>query len=171
VATNADEDMQPAVILACRIFASLLHKYRQGSVNAEDPLLLSSPLDNLCGDASDIQKLELGKVCQDGEDSYFTLQPTYSKIADGLHMTGNERSNLNLQLLEQIVSIVARNSFDIATQSPFSEYHGALLRAAGGRGTEHHAELMKQVAKALGSPDGTLQRDMDNHVEAKVFLS
>jgi hypothetical protein len=168
VTSNADEDMQPAVILACRIFANLLHKYRQGLVNEEDSLLMSSQLNNLCGDAGDIQQLELGKVCQDRADSYFTLQTTYGKIADGLHITSDERNKLNLQLLEQIASIVARNSFDIATQSPFSEYHGALLRAAGGRGTEHHVELMKQVAKALGSPDGTLQRGMDKHVEEKV---
>jgi hypothetical protein len=167
-ASNADEDMQPAVILACRIFASFLHKYRQGLVNEDDSLLLSSPLNSLCGDASDIQQLELGKVCQDSGDSYYTLQSTYDNIAEGLHMTSDERVKLNLQLLEQIASIVARNSFDIATQSPSSEYHGALLRAAGGRGTEPHAKLMKQVAKALGSPDCTLQRDMDKHVEEMV---
>jgi hypothetical protein len=83
-------------------------------------------------------------------------------------MTTNERSVLDLDLYCRLTAMAARNGFDVATQSPFRDYHGALLRAAGGRGTKKHAAWMKQVAKALGSTDGLLQRGMDHDVERKV---
>jgi hypothetical protein len=79
-----------------------------------------------------------------------------------------DRHVLSLEFFHRLAAISARNGFAVTPQSSFRAYHAALLRAAGGRGTDCHNEIMRQVAMALGSKDGALSRDMDRQVEEKV---
>ena len=64
----------------------------------------------------------------------------------------------------------ARNGFGILTQSPFKSYYAALLRSAGGRGSDKHEALKEQVARALGSETGQLERGMDRKIEEVVAV-
>lgn len=163
--SNVDEcmEVQPAVILAARMFVFLLQRYRS-SVKVDLGLF-----DGICGSANDISALELGLPEEVDKDTCsYTLSPPYEAIYHSLGMSNEEKEHFTLECFQRLAAIAARNGFAIKTQSPFHTYYAALLRAAGGRGTSRHSELMKQVAVALGSKNGTLQRDMDRKVEELV---
>lgn len=156
-------DLQPAVILATRMFVALSHRYR---TSGECGL---GPFDGLCGSANDVTPLELGleQILHDGTPSY-NLNTAYKTICDVLATTDEEMKHFSLEMFERLAAIAARNGFAVKTQSPFRTYHASLLRTSGGRQTDRHAALLKQVAIALGSSDGTLNRDMDRQVEERV---
>lgn len=153
-------EIQPAIILATRMFVSFLYRYR----TAGDQGL--GPFEGLCGSADDITPLELGLY--ESETRHFTLKTTYNAVCESLKITDNERRYLSQDLFHRLAAIAARNGFAVKTQSPFRPFYAALLRAAGGRQTDRHVALLQQVATALGSTDGTLQRDMDRKVEERV---
>jgi hypothetical protein len=156
-------EVQPAVILAARMFVFLLQRYRS-SVKVDLGLF-----DGICGSANDISALEVGLPEEVDKDTCsYTLSPPYEAIYHSLGMSNEEKEHFTLECFQRLAAIAARNGFAIKTQSPFHTYYAALLRAAGGRGTSRHSELMKQVAVALGSKNGTLQRDMDRKVEELV---
>jgi hypothetical protein len=162
---------QDAVIMATRIFCAMLTSYRRVSLeNVVDEVEALSDLEGLCGDASDIEALELGVMSRsDAGDVTFSLSPVYDALCSNVFvMTAQERTDLSLELFSRLSAISGRNGFCVRTESPFRPYHSALLRAAGGRGSERHLAWMKEVAHALGSE--TLQRTMDQEVEDLVCV-
>lgn len=125
----------------------------------------------MCGVANDITALELGLPGElDRDTCSYTLNPPYDAVCHSLGMSNEEKEHFTLERFQLLAVIAARNAFAIKTQNPFRTYYAALLRAAGGRGTDRHSELMKQVAVALGSENGTLQRDMDRKVDELVCV-
>lgn len=158
-------ELQPAVIMAVRMYCSLLHRYR--SVGK----LGLGRYEGLCGDVDDVTPLELG--CEEVVDSsnsktQYTLRSAYDAMCKALDVTMEDRHVLALELFHHLAAISARNGFAVTPQLPFRAYYAALLRAAGGRDTDCHKDIMRQVAMALGSKDGTLNRGMDRQVEEKV---
>ena len=166
--SNVDESMnelQPAVILAARMFVFLLQRYRlSGQVDL-------GPFDGMCGSANDITALELGLQEElDRDTCSYTLSPPYEAVCHSLGMSNEEKEHFTIERFQQLAAIAARNGFAIKTHNPFRTYYSSLLRSTGGRGTDRHSEMMKQVAVALGSENGTLQRDMDRKVEELVCI-
>jgi hypothetical protein len=160
---NSDRQVQSAVALAVCMFGMSLHHYRRtGSCDG-------TALDGLCGDAKDIAELELGMAEQDSEGrETCSLKPVYTRLIELFDMTDKEQSVRSLQDLHEMASKAARNGVGIRTQSPFKTYYASLLRQAGGRGSDKHEQLMVEVANALGSDDGNLERGMDRVVEERV---
>lgn len=163
---NADAVVvQPAIPLAIRMFATLLHQYR--TVGAKESLL-----DGLCGEASDVTALELGVLSVDVENNRadcYSLEPVYTHLLQIWCVSLEEQKKFSLEFFMTLTANAARNGFGIRTQSPFKPYYAALLRTCvGGRGSDQHEELKGRVARALGSEDGNLERGMDRKVEAKV---
>jgi len=180
--------IQEPLVLAARIFCQLLHCHRSENNEKEqkpwsdkpdeDKLLLERTcFAGLCGDASDIQPLEIGQAERiNNEDNNasrdvtYTMEPLYLKLCDTLRITDSEQAVLSLQLLQRLAAIVARNGHCVTTQNPFRMYYNTLIRQAGGRGSNQHQAWMTQVAKAMGSSDGTLQRNMDRDIEQQVAV-
>jgi hypothetical protein len=160
---DSDAHVQSAVALAVCIFGTSLHHYRR--TGSRD----GTVLDGLCGDAKDIVGLELGMLEQGSEGRETrSLKAVFTRLVELFDMTDKEQSVLNLQNLHEIAAKVARNGVGIRTQSPFKTYYASLLRQGGGRGSSKHEQLMVDVAKALGSDDGNLERGMDRVVEERV---
>lgn len=157
-------ELQPAIIMAVRMYCSLLHRYRSVSE------LGLGQYEGMCGDADDVTPLELGVVDASNTETRYTLRSAYDAMCNALDVTMEDRHVLSLEFFHRLAAISARNGFAVTPQSPFRAYHAALLRAAGGRGTNCHIEIMRQVAMALGSKDGALSRDMDRQVEEKVRI-
>lgn len=159
-----DENVEPALMLAMRLFAIHLQHYR-----ATSKLWMEDSVLTMCGNADDLDALELGQPvlnCEDGRLTY-SLQQLYDAIVERFSIVAAEQEILSLDLLSRLASISARNGFGITTQSPFRPYYAALLRSIGGRdNSARHVELQNQVARALGAP--SLQRGMDRQIDAKV---
>lgn len=160
-------DCEPdAVILASRIFCTMLTHYR---TSPWDGIPKDDCLQGICGDANDLDSLELGIPSRavDGGIIQFSLFPVYDALCSNVFdMTRQEQSVLSYHLFSRLAAVSARNGFAIRTESPFRSYHSALLRAAGGRGNDQHLVWMNNVALALGSE--SLQRNMDRTVEDLV---
>eukprot|EP00977_Amphora_coffeiformis_P023304 scaffold12976_cov197-Amphora_coffeaeformis.AAC.3 len=162
---DIDPDVQSAVILATRMFVQLAHYYKTtGQING-------TFLDGLCGEASDVGRLELGVEVQSTDEPSsprFSLEPFYTLAAEQLQLTPEERKVLDLPIFERLAAIAARNSVGFRTQSPFKSYYAALLRHSGGWGSYKHQQYMQQLAQALGNEDMKLDRNMDYEVEKRV---
>lgn len=163
-----DEDpgeVQPAVLLAVRMFATLLHHYRTSGPKA-------TLFDGLCGDASDVTALELGIAIRDSKSNgsvHYSLEQVYTQLLQAWSVNTEEQMTFSLEFFSASAAQAARNGFGMRTQSPFKPYYAALLRnCLGGRCSEQHEGLKRRVARALGSEDGNLERGMDKSVEAKV---
>jgi len=159
-------DVQPSIVLATRMFASVLHAVRTSNK-------ICSEFDVLCGESSDVATLELGlAVSADPESNNcttrYTLEPVYNYLVQLWSLSTDEESLLSLELFSSMAAKAARNGFGIRTQSPFRPYYTALLRATGGRGSERHDQVKRQVACALGAKSGVLERGMDRNVDEKV---
>lgn len=153
------QQVQSAVALAvCMFGMSLQHYRRTGSRDG-------TSLHALCGDAKDVTALELGIMEQ---DSTYSLQPVYNHLLKLFDMTDQEQSVLSSPDLHEMAAQAARNGVGIRTQSPFKTYYTSLVRQAGERGSSKREQLMTDVAKALGSDGGNLERGMDRLVEEKV---
>jgi len=154
-------DVQPAVALASRMFCSAaLHYQIHGS-------LTHTCFEGLCGKASDVTPLELG-VIGDYFNRLYSLEPVYNHLIELLSLNEKEKAVLSLNYFHELAAKAARNGFGIRTQSPFKAYYSSLLRQSGGRGSPQHVKWMAQVAKALGSNSGQLERGMDRSIEEKV---
>ena len=161
-------ELQPAILLATHIFCTIVHQCRY------TPELSLGLFQGICGSSSDIAPLELGLPVllpgPNGSCGAYTLKPMYEAVCKALSLDENEQEMFSLELYCQLAAMAARNGFEIATKSPFSIYYSALKGAAGGWGSERHSQLVKQVAAALGSTNGELQRGMDKAVGAKVAV-
>ena len=73
-------------------------------------------------------------------------------------------------LFHKIAAMAQRNAISLTTASPFRTYYQAMIRNTGGRGSARQQQVASEVAKVLGSENGTLSRDMDRIVEKKVRL-
>lgn len=160
-------DVQPSVVLAVRMFAASLQLYRTERSKWENGTFL----DGLCGDASDVEPLELGTSSRDKDGKvHCNLLDIYNFLVDVFSVSPTENETFSLDYLHKMAAKGARNGFGILTQSPFKSYYGALLRTAGGRGSDKHDALKEQVARALGSDSGVLERGMDRLVEQRVAV-
>jgi hypothetical protein len=159
-------ELQPAIQLATRIFCTIVHQCR------DMPELSMGLFQGICGSSSDIEPLELGILLPGptGICGAYTLKPMYEAVCKALSLDENDQEMFSLDLYCQFAAMAARNGFEITTKSPFSIYYSALRSAAGGWGSERHSQLVRQVAAALGSTNGELQRDMDKTVGAKVAV-
>ena len=189
VVGDPQQEVSEPLVLASRIFVRLLHQYRssapptndsnKATLNSGETWRLGTFLQGLCGDSSDIDALEIGQpVVPDNQNNdnfqqqhtSYSVKPLFEKLCKLLQISEAEQSTLSLEHFQQVSAIVARNTHCVTTQNPFRQYYNALLRKAGGRGTDRHQELARQVAKALGSSDGTMQRSMDNDVAEKCAV-
>lgn len=161
---DSGEDVEPALLLATRLFVANVQHYR-----ATSQLWMEDSVMSMCGEEGDLDALELGQPimsCEDGRINY-SLQQLHEALVERLSVSAMEQETLSLEHLSRLASISARNGFGIMTQSPFRSYYAALLRSIGGRdNSDRHIELQQKVARALGAP--TLQRGMDRQVDAKV---
>ncbi|KAG7345536.1 SET methyltransferase domain containing protein [Nitzschia inconspicua] len=159
---------QSPVVLGSLLFLQLVRHYQTHGHS-----LQGHWIHRICGTASDLQKLELGKRVQkqDGQSQWqYTLQPLHDYIMnDLLHINGTQdMSILSLDLLESLVAKAARNGVSLLTQSPFKPYYAGLLRKTnyGGRQSEAHHRNMQQLVTVLGQE--SLYRGMDRDVDAMV---
>ena len=198
--------VNPVFILAARIFCSAVHNHRkqylsnsefnnqfneqygnQVDIKMDEG---SYPFFHMCGDESDISKLELGirrityrndfyqvnEKKQDGgnhvphESNYFTMEHVYLSLVNNVFaLTKMEQKYFSLSYFHKLVATIARNAIGVTTQSPFKAYYSALLRnCPGGRGSKQHLANMKQVALTLGAKDGKLNKQMDRDIENRV---
>ena len=155
-------EVQSPVILATRMFLRLRQHYHHTGA------LEGTFLDGLCGEAADVGPLELGVETRDAPTSAprYSLQSFYNVLVKKLELTAKEQEILNLTVLERLTAIAARNSVGFRTKSPFKAYYAALLRNAGGWGSDKHQAYMEQLAKALGRQE--LDRNMDHEIEERV---
>lgn len=160
---QTDSEVQSAVALAVCMFGMGLQRYRQtGS-------LKGTGVDGLCGNDTEVTALELGAVERNANGNVqYTLEPVYNELLNIFSMTPTEQAVLSLKELHCMAAKAARNGVGIRTQSPFKAYHAALVRQGGGRGSSKQVELTAQVAAALGSTTGKLERGMDRVVEERV---
>jgi CxxC motif-containing protein len=160
-------ELQPAILLATHVFCTIVHQCR------DMPALSIGEFQGICGSSSDIVPLELGLLLPgcNGNCGAYTLKPMYEAVCKALSLYENEQEMFSLDLYCQFAAMAARNGFEISTKSPFSIYYSALRSAAGGWGSERHSQLVRQVASALGSTNGELQRGMDKAVGAKVAVN
>jgi hypothetical protein len=159
-----NEDVEPALMLATRLFVICLQHYR-----ATSKLWMEDSVLTMCGNAEDLTVLELGQpvVNSTGEKVIYNLQRLYDALVERFEVSAIEQTTLSSELSRRLASIAARNGFGIRTQSPFRPYYAALLRSIGGRdNSAKHLEVQNQVARALGAP--SLQRGMDRQVDAQV---
>lgn len=155
--------LPPAIGLASRMLAMSLQSVRQTGQ-------LPPVLYGLCGSSSDVSALELEMAhrCDDGTIIY-KLDPVYDRLVNILSMSSIEKDILSAEYFATLACQAARNGFGIRTRSPFKEYYASLLRSCvGGRQSEKYKDYQRQVARALGSNDGTLERGMDRQVEEQV---
>lgn len=163
-AEESNEDVEPALILATRLFVMNLLQYR-----ATSKLWMEDSVTTMCGTAADLDALELGRPAVSSEDGRLTysLQQLYDALVEKFSISAVEQETLSSELLSRLASISARNGFGFMTQSPFRPYYAALLRSIGGRdNSARHVKMQQQVAQALGAT--SLQRGMDRQVDTKV---
>lgn len=163
---EAEAFVQPPLVLASRMFCAAVFKHRSQK----------SPSDlygGMCGNDSDITPLELGVLEkeQHGEGrQFYSLKEPHAALCRILSLNDEEQLNVfPLSYLHRLAAIAARNSFGVATKSPFSTYYSGLIRSSGGRNTNCHKKFVNKVSIALGS-DGSLQRDMDEKVKEKCMV-
>jgi len=132
----------------------------------------------MCGDASDISKLELGiletgiqssNVSLSSDGPSYTLRHIHLSLASSLCLTPLEMPHFDLSYFHKLTSTIARNAIGVTTQSPFKQYYSALIRT-NGRGSKEHERHMKTIATMLGSKDGKLGRQMDRAIEEKCAI-
>jgi hypothetical protein len=163
-------DVQPSLVLAVRMFGSGLHLFRSNKPQWNEKTFV----DGLCGDASDVEPLELGvPVCRgdiDGGSLQYSLSNVFEYLVQVFAVTESEQHTFSLEYFHLLAAKSARNGFGLLTQSPFKMYYAALLRASGGRGSDRHEMVKERVARALGSSSSKLERGMDRVVEERVAV-
>ena len=155
-------DVDPVLILATRMFIAQIQSHRNG-----ESLDLFA---GLCGEDSDIHQLELGRM--DENTGKFTLETGYEAVSSVMTLTESERGSgglFSLSEFHKVAAIAQRNAISLTTGSPFRTYYQDIIRTTGGRGSIKQKQVISQVARILGSEDGTLTRDMDRLVEEKVL--
>lgn len=153
-------DIDPVIILAARMFIAQVQSYRSAAVGRD-------LFHGLCGEAMDIPILQLGSF--DAALGTYTLEKEYEAIANAIQLSEAERqSPFSLHDFHRMVAKAQRNAISLTTGSPFRTYYQAVLRNTGGRGSTKQQRIVSELAKVLGSENGTLTRDMDQVVESKV---
>jgi hypothetical protein len=166
---------QMPLLLATKMFCSAIQRHRrrqrmqQKGNHDADYHSNDEILHQMCGDATDINLLEIGDEeilvpCSNGQNtvrSHYSLKRNYDRISNLLQLTEMEQQMYNVTYLERLVSIAARNGFDIKTESPFEAYYRAILRqsiVAGGRNTEEHRNVVSQILSCLAGEDFHIDR-------------
>ena len=167
-------DIDPVIVLAARMFIAQVQLYRTNNNGAGSTNLFHG----LCGEEDDIPLLRLGSIDIDddetiGEDTYtYALKNEYEAIAHAIGLTESERSSKNspfsLRRFHRMAAVAQRNAISLTTGSPFQTYYQAMIRNTGGRGSSRQKQVVSELARVLGSGDGTLSREMDRIVEEKV---
>jgi hypothetical protein len=153
--------IDPVYALATRMFCILVQRHRSGN-----SLTL---FDELCGGADEVTSLRLGDYNK--ETDGYSLENGYNLVSQAFSLSEEERHGpLSLTTFHNLAAKAQRNGILLMTKSPFREYYGAVLRSTGGRGSAKQQEVVSEIARVLGSPDGKLSRDMDGLVEKKVGL-
>lgn len=154
---------EEATVLATRRFVHAIQRHRTGGQ------IGFSSVRGMCGDASDLDSLEVGsaKRHENGSITY-SIASLYQNVANILSLSKEELRDFSEDFLACLVSICSRNGIGTQTASPFGAYYSALMRHAGGRGTSKHEQYLQELSNALGSEDGTLTRTMDKAVQEKV---
>ena len=156
---NTSSSAQAPVALASRLFCHCVQYYR-----THEQSLTGHFLDGFCGDATDLDVLELGVY--DKAKRCYTLDLLYGQLLDILSLSTTEQNTLSLEFLHKVAAQAARNGFGILTQSPFKTYYASLVRKSTTRDSKEHQANMKLVAQALGRE--SLERGMDRDIESKV---
>jgi hypothetical protein len=162
------QTIQAPVVLAAVFFLQLVQYYR-----THDRSIDGHWFHQLCGDADDLQQLELGWHSKDensqDQRTFYTLKPLYDYIMhELLHLDDSEATTFSLLLLHSLASKAARNGVGFSTQSPFKAYYAGLLRQSnyGGRSSETHCRNVKNLMNALGKEG--LERGMDRDIDELV---
>lgn len=150
--------VQAPVALASRLFCHCLQHFRANHGN-----LTGHFLEGFCGDATDLNALELGVL---GDDERYTLEPLYNQLVSILSISKEEEAKFSVNFFHKVAAQAGRNGFGLLTQSPFKSYYASLLRKSMNRESPDHQENMKQLARALGREK--LERGMDRDIEEKV---
>jgi SET domain len=156
---DTSSSAQAPVALASRLFCHCVQYYR-----THEQSLTGHFLDGFCGDATDLDVLELGVY--DKAKRCYTLDLLYGQLLDILSLSTTEQNTLSLEFLHKVAAQAARNGFGILTQSPFKSYYASLVRKSTTRDSKEHQANMKLVAQALGRE--SLERGMDRDIESKV---
>ena len=164
--TEEVQEVDAILVLATRMFVAAFNNHRG--------LKHDHLFGGMCGDAGDINSLEIGHPTYGSseEGDSYSLRNGYVKIVKVLELTDEEIAGpLSLSYFHTLAALAARNSIGFTTQSPFRSYYRALLRETGGRDTARHQIAMSELASVLGSKDGVLTRNMDRMIEEKVRLT
>eukprot|EP00565_Helicotheca_tamesis_P002629 CAMPEP_0185728386 /NCGR_PEP_ID=MMETSP1171-20130828/3746_1 /TAXON_ID=374046 /ORGANISM="Helicotheca tamensis, Strain CCMP826" /LENGTH=248 /DNA_ID=CAMNT_0028397093 /DNA_START=302 /DNA_END=1044 /DNA_ORIENTATION=+ len=181
--------MEPPVLLAMKMFCCYAQQYRtqqrsnskntsnntDGRCFPDKSSIKLNLFHGLCGDSSDVAKLELGDRIDEQEGDHtkpttYSLARAYGAVCDGLCLSDEEKVALSLDSFNKFAAIAKRNAFIVTTKSPFKTYYEALLRTTGGRSSARHKDAMGQLAVLLGSSDGKLSRYMDGQIEKKCAI-
>ena len=142
------------ISLSCRLFFHITTYYRTIDTSIEN-----YPILKFCGCPDDIQALQL--------EGTITSR-VYEALSQTLQLTSTESEILSLILFQDILSKVARNGFDIKTQSPFTSYYSSLLHHNyGSRDSPEHLTRMECIAKVI-TGKSKFERDIDRLIEDKV---
>ncbi|KAI2502652.1 SET domain-containing protein [Fragilaria crotonensis] len=125
------------------VFVAAVHGHR----TADSADKLGPIMDNLCGSSIDVGPLELDE----------SLDSIYMDLVRILELTIEEQAILSRTRFATYVAIVARNSFEGHTKSPFDSYFACLNRSS-----------RSKVAMVLGG--GTLTRQINRSIQDKVVV-
>ena len=129
--------------LAIVVFVAAVHKYRTTDNAGE----LGPIIDNLCGSSRDVGPLELDEA----------LDVIYIDLVRILDLSADEQAVMSRNRFASYIAIVARNSFEGHTKSPFDSYYSYLTQPARSR-----------LAMVLGG--GTLTRQINRLIQDTVVV-
>ena len=125
------------------VFVAAVHRYR----TADSTGKLGPIMDNLCGSSIDVSPLELDEP----------LDSIYTDLVRILELSIDDQAIMSRNRFATHVAIVARNSFEGHTKSPFDSYFACLSRSS-----------RSKVAMVLGG--GTLTRQINRNIQDKVVV-
>lgn len=163
---------QMPLLLGTKMFCSAIHRHRRrrqleqqnGNQNIDYYNTIDDILNQMCGNATDVAMLEIGDDEDSGQNTarpHYSLKRNYDQISTLLQLTEEEQQTYNLSYFERLVSIAARNGFEIKTESPFEAYYRAILRqsiVAGGRNTEEHRNVVSRILTCLAGEGSNIDR-------------
>ena len=161
---NTSGILPSSILLATRIFCILAYQSKFSGENENDELGLFR---GICGETSDIHRLEIGVQSNPRVANEYTIHPVFEAVYNFLSADTEMSEWLSHDLFCRLCAMAARNGFEVSTKSPFSIYYSALTRESGGWGSDKHHALMSEVAAVLGSKDG-IKRGMDSLVSKAV---
>jgi SET domain len=145
------------------------------NVESESPKTSEIPENDNCPDRGleDEEKGEANSMQQSSFQSpsipAMTLEPLHKQLVDLWSISPIEASVFNVRLFHRLAAMAARNGVGMSPVSPFATYYQTLIRHAGGRGTEAHAQVVEHVARAVShGATSCLERGMDRRIQEIV---